>query len=42
MFYSLFATCKAKGINPYVWFAETLKKIVTHPINRIEELLPSA
>jgi transposase len=40
MFYSLFATCKAKGINPYEWLAETLRKIATHPINRIEELLP--
>ena len=40
VFYSLFATCKAQGINPYTWLAETLKKIATHPINRIEELLP--
>jgi transposase len=40
IFYSLFATCKAQGINPYTWLAETLKKIGTHPINRIEELLP--
>ncbi len=40
MFYSLFATCKAKGINPYEWLADTLKKIASHPINRIEELLP--
>jgi transposase len=40
IFYSLFATCKAQGINPYTWLAETLKKIATHPINRIEELLP--
>jgi len=41
IFYSLFATCKAKGINPYTWLAETLKKIASHPINRIEELLPA-
>jgi len=40
IFYSLFATCKAQGINPYTWLAETLKKIGTHPVNRIEELLP--
>jgi transposase len=39
-FYSLFATCKAQGINPQSWLAETLQKIATHPINRIEELLP--
>jgi transposase len=42
IFYSLFATCKAKGINPYVWLSETLKKIAGHPINKIEELLPDA
>ena len=40
IFYSLFATCKAQGINPYTWLAETLKKIGAHPVNRIEELLP--
>ncbi len=42
MFYSLFATCKVKRINPYAWLSETLKKIATYPINRIEELLPGA
>jgi transposase len=40
IFYSLFATCKAQGINPHAWLAETLTNIATHPINRIEELLP--
>jgi transposase len=40
IFYSLFATCKVKGINPHTWLAETLEKIATHPISRIEELLP--
>lgn len=42
VFYSLFATCKANGINPYIWLAETLGKIGSHPINRIAELLPGA
>jgi transposase len=41
IFYSLFATCKAQGINPHTWLTETLQKIATHPINRIEELLPA-
>jgi len=40
IFYSLFATCKAKNINPQTWLTETLIKINSHPINRIEELLP--
>ena len=42
IFYSLFATCKAKDINPGTWLTETLVKIGSHPINRIEELLPGA
>ena len=42
IFYSLVATCKAKGINPQTWLTETLSKISTHPINRIDELLPGA
>ena len=42
IFYSLFATCKAKGINPSTWLAETLDKIGSHPINQIEQLLPGA
>lgn len=41
IFYSLFATCKAKNINPQQWLSTTLQKIGNHPINRIEELLPA-
>ncbi|QLH29758.1 MAG: transposase domain-containing protein [Candidatus Parvibacillus calidus] len=33
-------TCKAKGINPYEWLADTLNKIALHPINQIHELVP--
>jgi transposase len=40
IFYSLLASCKAQGINPQTWLNETLKKIATLPISRIEELLP--
>jgi hypothetical protein len=39
-FYFLLATCKAQGINPHTWLAETLQQIGTYPVNRIEELLP--
>ncbi len=38
--YSLMATCKARGVNPREWLLQTLRRILTHPINRIEELLP--
>ncbi|HNQ42571.1 MAG TPA: transposase [Saprospiraceae bacterium] len=40
MMYSFFGTCKAKGINPYDWLVDTLNKIPSHPINRIQDLLP--
>jgi transposase len=40
MMYSFLGTCKVQGINPRKWLESTLKKIPTHPINRIEELLP--
>lgn len=40
MFYSLLATCKNYGINPYAWLHDVLKRIATHPISRINDLLP--
>jgi hypothetical protein len=41
MLYSLLGTCKLHCINPSVWFTDILKRISTHPINKIEELLPN-
>jgi transposase len=38
--YSLLATCKARRVNPREWLQTTLDRILSHPINRIEELLP--
>lgn len=32
MFYSLLATCKNHGINPYTWLHDVLNRIATHPI----------
>ncbi len=40
MLYSLFGTCKLYGIEPYSWLKNTLQKIPSHPINKIQELLP--
>lgn len=40
MLYSLLGTCKLNGINPFIWLRETLRNIASHPINKIEELLP--
>ena len=40
MLYSLMGTCKLHGINPFLWPRDVLQRIATHPINKIEELLP--
>jgi transposase len=40
MLYSLLGTCKLNGINPFVWLRDVLQRIATHPINKIDELLP--
>lgn len=40
MLYSLLGTCKMHEINPYVWLKNVLATIATHPINRVQELLP--
>jgi transposase len=39
--YSLVASCKLYGHDPYVYFRDVLTKISTHPSSRIDELLPS-
>jgi hypothetical protein len=41
MLYSLVGTCKLHGVNPFDWLKSTLVTISTHPISRIQELLPS-
>jgi transposase len=42
MLYSLLGTCKMHGINPFIWLRNVLQRIPTHPINKIEELLPQS
>jgi transposase len=39
--YSLVASCKLCGHDPYAYFRDVLTKISTHPSHRIDELLPS-
>lgn len=39
--YSLVASCKLCGHDPYAYFRDVLTKISTHPANRIDDLLPS-
>lgn len=38
--YSLLATCKRHGVNPWEWLTDVLKRIPTHPAKRVSELLP--
>jgi transposase len=40
MLYSLLGTCKMHNIEPYNWLKNVLQKIPTHPINKVQELLP--
>ncbi len=39
--YSLVASCKLKGIDPFAYFRDVLKRISTHPARKIDELLPA-
>ena len=39
--YSLLLNCKAAGVNPRAWLNDTLARVLSHPVNRIAELLPN-
>jgi transposase len=39
--YSLVASCKLNGIDPFAYFNDVLRRVSTHPANKIDELLPS-
>jgi transposase len=38
--YSLIGTCRLNGIDPHAYLRHVIERIATHPITRIEELLP--
>jgi transposase len=40
MLYSLMGTCKLHGVNPFVWLKNVLERVPSHPINKIQQLLP--
>jgi transposase len=42
MLYSLLATCKKKGIEPYKWLRHILTVIPDFKVNRLNELLPGS
>jgi hypothetical protein len=37
---SFIAMCKRNAVEPFAWFRDVLSRVATHPISRIEELLP--
>ena len=39
--YSLVASCKLHHIDLFAYFADALKRVSTHPADKIDELLPS-
>ncbi len=39
--YSLLETCKSNEVNPYEWLKDIYTRIPSHPISRINELLPT-
>ena len=42
MLYSLLGTCKLHDINPFEWLKKVLEIIPSHPINRIQDLIPKS
>ena len=38
--YSLVASCKLNGHDPFAYFDDVLRKVSTHPADKIDELLP--
>ena len=40
LYYSLVQSCKAGGVNPWEYFDDLLRRIMSHPANRLRELLP--
>lgn len=40
IFYSLFATCKTYGVNPYEWLKDVLDKMACWKTNTLKDLLP--
>lgn len=37
---SFIAMCKRNAVEPFAWFRDVLSRIASHPVHRIEELLP--
>jgi len=40
MMYTLITTAKLNDVDPQAWLADILTRIASHPVHRIEELMP--
>jgi len=40
LFMSLIQSCKGCNVNPWEYFNDLLRRIMSHPVNRLRELLP--
>jgi hypothetical protein len=40
LFMSLVKSCKDRGINPWEYFDDMLRRVMSHPVQRLRELLP--
>jgi hypothetical protein len=40
LFMSLLQSCKGCGVNPWEYFDDLLRRIMSHPVSRLRELLP--
>ena len=40
LFMGLIQSCKGRGINPWEYFDDMLRRIMSHPVNRLRDLLP--
>ena len=41
MIYSLVATCKRHGVDPFAYFQDVLQRINSHPASDIQSLFPN-
>jgi hypothetical protein len=41
MLYSFLGTCKINDVNPFEWLSHVLSVIPTHPVNKLQNLLPN-
>ena len=41
MLYSFLGTCKINNVNPFEWLRDILRRIPSHSVNRLQQLLPN-